>query len=258
MDAYSKTWLQFVFPAYIWVLAGLMIVISHFSHRFANLLGSNPVSVLATLILLSYAKILRTLIGAFYITHLEYPTHNRSVWLYDANVDYLSGKHIPLFIVAALFFLFLFLPYTLLLLFGQWLQALSHLRLFSWVKSARLKPFMDTYDAPYKAKHRYWPGLLLVFRFVLLLVFALNPQQDPKVNLLVILVGTGLLQLWAWVSGGVYKNWCIAQLGIWKRFIRSLLGVDRCSLSWGSGRGLLEVYQGWTDATSAGDLEEVY
>jgi len=81
MDAYSKTWLQFVFPAYIWVLVGLMIVISHFSHRFANLLGSNPVSVLATLILLSYAKILRTLIGAFYITHLEYPTHNRSVWL---------------------------------------------------------------------------------------------------------------------------------------------------------------------------------
>ena len=48
------------------------------------------------------------------------------------------------------------------------------------------------------------------------------------------------------------------QLGIWKRFIRSLLGVDRCSLSWGSGRGLLEVYQGWTDAASAGDLEEVY
>ena len=45
------------------------------------------------------------------------------------------------------------------------------------------------------------------------------------------------------------------QLGIWKRFIRSLLGVDRCSISWGSGRGLLEVYQGWTDAASAGDLE---
>ena len=48
------------------------------------------------------------------------------------------------------------------------------------------------------------------------------------------------------------------QLGIWKRFIRSLLGVDRCGLSWGSGRGLLEVYWGWTDAASAGDQEEVY
>ena len=48
------------------------------------------------------------------------------------------------------------------------------------------------------------------------------------------------------------------QLGIWKRFIRSLLWVDRCSLSWASGRGLLEVYWGWTDAASAGDQEEVY
>ena len=48
------------------------------------------------------------------------------------------------------------------------------------------------------------------------------------------------------------------QLGIWKRFIRSLLRLDRCSLSWASGRGLLEVYWGWTDAASAGDQEEVY
>ena len=48
------------------------------------------------------------------------------------------------------------------------------------------------------------------------------------------------------------------QLGMWKRFIRSLLGVDRCSLSWESGRGLLEIYRGWTDAASAGELEEVY
>ena len=212
MDAYSKTWLQFVFPVYLWLLVGLIILVSHFSQRFASLLGRNPVSVLATLILLSYAKILRTLIATAYFTHLEYPTYNRSVWFYDANIDYISGKHIPLFLVAVLVFFFLFLPYTLLLLFGQWLQAISHLRFFSWVNSARLKPFTDAYHAPYKAKHRYWPGLLLVLRFVLLLVFALNPQQDLNINLLAILVGAGILQLWTWVSGGVYKNWCLDAL----------------------------------------------
>ena len=42
------------------------------------------------------------------------------------------------------------------------------------------------------------------------------------------------------------------QLGIWKRFIKSLLVVDRGSLSWGFGRGLLEVYYWKTDAVSAG------
>ena len=212
LDAYSKIWLQFVFPAYLWLLVGLMILFSSFSHRFANLLGSNPVSVLATLILLSYTKILRTLIATVYFTHLEYPAYNRIVWLHDANVDYIVGKHIPLFLVAMLVFLFLFLPYTLLLVFGQWLQAISHLKLFSWVNSARLKPFMDSYHAPYKAKHRYWPGLLLVLRFVLLLVFAFNHQQDMSINLLTILVGTGILQIWTLVSGGVYKNWCLDAL----------------------------------------------
>ena len=128
------------------------------------------------------------------------------MWLYDANIDYLSGKHIPLFLVAVLIFLFLFLPYTLLLLFGQWLQAMSHLRLFSWVNSARLKGIMDSYHASYKAKHRYWPGLLLVLRFSLLLVSAFNFQEDPKTTLLAILIGAGNLFLWLWISGGVYTN----------------------------------------------------
>ena len=78
LDAYSKTWLQFAFPVYLWLLVGLMIIVSHFSQKFASLLGRNPVSVLATLILLSYTKVLRTLIATAYFTHLEYPTYNRS------------------------------------------------------------------------------------------------------------------------------------------------------------------------------------
>jgi len=88
------------------------------------------------------------LIAAIYIAYLEYPTYNRGVWLYDANIDYLSIEHIPLFLLAILVFLFLFVPYTLLLLFGQWLQAISHLKIFAWVNSARLKIFMDSYHAP--------------------------------------------------------------------------------------------------------------
>ena len=126
-------------PCLYLVIVGLIILASNFSRKFTKLLGNNPVSVLATLILLSYTKILCNLIAALYITYLEYPTCNRGVWLYDANIDYLSIKHIPLFVLTILVFLFLFVPYTILLLFGQWLQAISHLWLFAWVNSARLK-----------------------------------------------------------------------------------------------------------------------
>ena len=55
--------------------------------------------------------------------------------------------------------------------------------------------------ASYKAKHRYWPGLLLVLRFSLLLVSAFNFQEDPKTTLLAILIGAGNI-----FSGGVYTN----------------------------------------------------
>ena len=127
------------------------------------------------------------------------------MWLYDANINFLTGKHISLFLVTVLIF-------TLLLLFGQWLQAISHLRLFSWVNNTRLKAFVDSYHAPYKAKHRYWSGLLLVLRFTLFLVFAFNLQKEHSINLLSILVTTGLLVAWAWLGGGIYRNWCLDAL----------------------------------------------
>ena len=63
-----------------------------------------------------------------------------------------------------------------------------------------------------QTKHCYWPGLLLVLHFVLLLVFAFNHQQDPSINLLANLVGTGSLQVWILVSGDVYNNWCLDAL----------------------------------------------
>ena len=129
-----------MFPIYIWVIIGLIILASHFSHRFTKLLhGQQPSFCLGNAHdhpPLTDTKILRTLIAALYVTYLEYPTYNRGVWLYDANIDYFRTEHIPVLV-----FLFLFVPYTLLLLFGQWLQAISHLRLFAWVNSAEAEVF---------------------------------------------------------------------------------------------------------------------
>ena len=58
-----KTWLQFVFPLYIWSIAGIITLVARYSTRITNLLGNRAVPVLATLILLSYNKLLRTSIG---------------------------------------------------------------------------------------------------------------------------------------------------------------------------------------------------
>ena len=205
MDAYAKTWLDLVFPVYIWAIVGFLVYISQRSVMMTKLLGSSPVAVLATLFLLSYTKLLRTIVAALSLTVLHYPDKNIVVWIQDANVS--LAKYIPFALVALLFLLFFFLPYTLLLLLGQWLQTKSHLRALYWVKNLKMKAILDTYHAPYKPRHRYWTGLLLLVRCALFLVFAFNISGNDSVNLLVVSLTTfGTIVGFA-LSGMVYKSW---------------------------------------------------
>ena len=216
MDAYSRTWLQFIFPVYIWVLVCTVIILCYYKTWAVRMFGRNPVAVLATLFLLSYAKLLRTVITALSFTFLEYPDGSEvAVWLYDGNVRYLQGKHIPLFLVAMIVLLLLFLPYTVLLSLGQWIQARSRSRLFLWISDYRVKAFLDAYHGPFKRKHRYWHGLLLVVRSCLFLVFAFNRLGNPNVNLLAIGVCTiALLALLVLIGGNIYVNWYLQILDI--------------------------------------------
>ena len=111
-----------------------------------------------------------------------------------------------------LIFVLLFLPYTLLLLFDQWPAGHITPETLLVGQQCQTETFHGPIPCPYKAKHRYWHGLLLVLRFALLLVFASSPQQDPSINLLAIQVGAGMLVIWAWMSGGVYRSWYLDAL----------------------------------------------
>ena len=119
LDTYWKTWLQFLFPIYIWIIAGIINVACRYSSHLTNLIGSRAVPLLATLFLLSYMKLLRTVIDASLVAVIvRYPENTSyAVWYLDGNLRYCQHPHIYLFIVAIAAFLFLWLPYTLLLLF---------------------------------------------------------------------------------------------------------------------------------------------
>ena len=204
MDAYAKTWLQFIFPIYIWFIVILIIVSSHYYTTAAKISGRNAVQALATLLLLSYAKLLRLTITIFSSTTLEYPDGSvRRVWLYDGNVDYLKGKHIPLFMAALLVLLVLSLPYTALLLFIQCLQQKSKHRVLFWI--GKFKPLFDAYTGPYKDKHRYWTGLLLLVRTILFLIFSVNVFGDPAINLFATATMMSLLLIYVAISKHVYR-----------------------------------------------------
>ena len=207
MNTYAFTWFQFLFPLYIWLLIGLIIVISRYSHAVANALGrGKPVATLATLFLLSYSKILRTVIVALTSTRLEYPEgSNKLVWLYDGNVPYFERvDHILLGVFSVMVLMFLFIPYTLLLLCGGWIQAHSHWRVLSWIN--KIKPFMDDNYAPFRKETRYWPGFLLLVRCALFLTFAFNVLGYASVNLLAITSVTAGLASIAWIRNRIYNE----------------------------------------------------
>ena len=187
LDAYSKQWLQLLFPAYVIILVAIVIFISERSSRFARLVRrGNPVATLATLILLSYAKFLRAIIDIFSFAILKFPDgSSRMVWLPDATVPYLGSKHIPLFLTAVII-LVLGILYTLILVLWQWLQQLPRKWFTQWIWNTRLNSFMDAYLAPYTPKHRYWTGLLLFSRVTLYLVSVLNLSNNPRITLLAV------------------------------------------------------------------------
>ena len=211
LDTFAKTWLQLVFPVYVWILVIGIIISSHYSTRAARLSGKNSVPVLATLFHLSYAKLLRVMIAAFSFTTLDTyqiettaTSSKEYVWLYDGNVQYLQGRHIPLFLAAVVILAALAAPYTLMVIFVQCLQRYRY-RLLFWVR--RLKPLFDAYTGPYKDRHRYWTGLLLLVRVALCLFFAViqNVVGQPSLSLLaIIFTAVGLLFFHGMV-GGVYK-----------------------------------------------------
>ena len=208
LNAFRKTWLQFVFPLYIWSIAGFMILAARHSTRLTALFGNRAVPILATLILLSYTKLLRIAVTALDISMLNVVSeqNNMSVillWSVDGTLDYFGYLHV-LLIVAALFTLIiLWLPYTTLLIFMQWIRRISQCFLLRW--TSRLNPFYDAYFAPLKPKHQYWFGVLLLARGTLLLLFASNFTIPQDTNLLILLVLTGFLMFYMF-SMSVYKS----------------------------------------------------
>ena len=241
MDFYGLTWLQFAFPVYIWLLVSVMIITSHYSTTAAKLVSRDAVKVLATLFLLSYAKLLRTIITVLSFTYISYEdsdgtTYRSAVWLYDGNVGFVEGKHIPLFLVAIGFGVLYIIPFTVLLLLAPFLQARSHrYTALRWVN--KLMPFLDAYQGPYNSRFRFWSGLLLVARVVLFVGFAVNSLGDPQINLKLIV--TFLISLFSlqWLLGIAFGSATLYK----EQFINVLEAFYLCNLGVLSTWSLLQV-----------------
>ena len=179
LDGYWKTWLQFTFSL---TLILFIIVCCRYSGKLSRLFGKNVVSGLSTLILMAHSKLLLTIRNSLMISPIKCKNFYWNVWSVDGNINYLSSKHIPLFVVSLLFLL-TGLIYTLVIFCSQWIQQYSGKYCSSrFDPYVRLKPFIDSYTGPYKDKYQFWTGLLLIIRLIMTAVFAYTTGSLPQVN----------------------------------------------------------------------------
>ena len=212
LDAYWKMWLQFAFPFYLWILSIGMIISSRHSIRLSRLYGRNAVPVLATLLLMSYNKILSAIKDVFMYETLpcydnEFQVVTKwSVWSLDASINYFSIKRIPIIIFSALLLLIALL-YTSLLTSIQWLQQYSYKYCCRGKRDPffRFKPFIDAYCGPYKDKYRYWTGLLLLIRLLLTSIFWFTSSIDGA-NSIVLIIAVLLLLSLGVTTNGMYTK----------------------------------------------------
>ena len=220
MDDYAKMWLQLAFPFYLIFIATLLIFSSRYSNRIQKITAHRALPVLATLFLLSYTKILRTvsIVLFFYssITHL--PTkHTRHVWSIDPNVSLFGVKLTPLFVVCIILFLIL-VPFNTILVFTKMFSRFNIVTKF--------KPLLDAYQGPYKIKFYYWTGLQLMLRTVF---FGLS-SLDTKINFIVGFIILGIINI---VHGYTQPFKSMVKNILETLFIVNLIGLYTFILSFG-------------------------
>ena len=217
IDLYYHTWVRYVFPAYIIVIIIVIIAISGRSIRFSKLIGKrNPISTLATLLYLSFTNVLETAVVSLRPITLTYINKNgpreQTVWLPDGDLKYFHGKHIPMFLVAFILVL-LTVAYITLLISWQWITGFSNLWILKWTKNQKIKRFMEAYHAPYCDKHRYWTGLLLLIRVLLILISITTEGGGPTIPLLSTIFCLGVIFLLRMtLAKKLYKNWPVELL----------------------------------------------
>ena len=158
MDGYAKIWLQLCFPVYLIFMAFSIIIASRYSSRILRLTYRRSLPVLATLFLLSYTSVLRTVLTVLFsystITHVP-SGHQELVWSVDASVPLFGLKFTILFITCLVLFLIL-LFFNIILLFTR---CLSRFKLINY-----FKPILDAFQGSYKDRYYQWVAVHIILR----------------------------------------------------------------------------------------------
>ena len=158
MTSLMRVFLQLVFPAYLFILMGIIVLLARKS-PYLNRIGFSAAKTFGTLLVVCYTCVLETNLEIFSYKNLETLDHNTFYrWNIDASVHYFHNWHGLLFFISVVLTFIYLVPLPLVLLFPSKAYQFKYIR--------RLKPIYDALWVPFKPKFRFWLGFRLALRVI--------------------------------------------------------------------------------------------
>uniref|UniRef100_A0A1X7U929 Uncharacterized protein n=1 Tax=Amphimedon queenslandica TaxID=400682 RepID=A0A1X7U929_AMPQE len=181
--------IEYICSFYLWLLVIIIILISRCSTKVSNLTVGSSVQVLVTLMFISFSNLLSLSLNILtpariHQLNTDGITSSRLIWFTDGSVLY--GKdpvHIILMCTSIAIILLFVVPFILIGLFGAKLFRFRFMAMY-------LRPFIEALHGPYKDKHRYWFGLMLIIRT---LVHTISASLESNNTTLLLLAFTVII-----------------------------------------------------------------
>ena len=181
---------EYIFSFYLWLMVIIIIQISHCSTKISNLTVGSSVQVLVTLMFISFSNLLSLSLNiltpaTIHQLSTDGITSSRLVWFTDGSVLYgRDPVHIVLMCTSIAVILFFIVPFIFIGLFGAKLFRFRFMAMY-------LRPFIEALHGPYKDKHRYWFGLMLIIRTFVHIISASLVSNNTTLLLLALTVTIG-------------------------------------------------------------------
>jgi len=160
--------IQFVLPIYMFLLMGIITVIARRCSCVNRRFAFSFTKLFSTLLYITYSWLLNA--SSTILVSIRITTSSEAYvrWRTDPNVHYFQGWHGALGALSIGTLLILSLIALILLFPGVAYR-------FKWVQ--RMKPLIDTFQAPFKLRYYFWIGLLLFIRIFMVIVVSIVTER---------------------------------------------------------------------------------
>uniref|UniRef100_A0A1X7TKK9 Uncharacterized protein n=1 Tax=Amphimedon queenslandica TaxID=400682 RepID=A0A1X7TKK9_AMPQE len=153
-----KAGLSLLFPVYLILIVGLLIILSRYSVTISNCFSRSSIQVLVTIVHLSFTKLLQSVLEVFssakiFIEGIDVP---KIVWYNNGFIEYNSESHRWLMVVTSIVAGLILIPYFIVMLLGNFLLKFDRLREY-------IRPFYEAIHAPYRRNKWYWFAIHQLF-----------------------------------------------------------------------------------------------